>query len=421
MHSLSIHHRFMAAVSAAVVVAGMTGCKCGREPTDEERLLKRIDTTPVHVYVAAKVALARAGEDPEIKEARDTLLEVIEQASHSETDAKSVVRLGKALWKLRATGSEIAKSGKEDEMTSVLPLLLVRAGVSEEAALRIDPNTEHGLFLVAMTALKAHPKSPVPVPAELVLYEAWKTDPDTVQIPGASPVLHGLKAWSYGINDLCNLAEREAAAAEEGPGPLGAAPLLRDVLEVALEAQTKAFPAARALGHGGVTICHLSRGDDKKARPSLKLTLDNLEKTGVAPEELAELRIVHDCGGDDAEVKDGLKKLAVLEKNAPKRTPELESLRAYCEASDETSTELARKLSLTSKLLSLGVRIAQKSAATRSAANSPAFKAANGFARACGGAADGIDVVSGGIDSVKGSAKRLLNSFSENGAGRSGE
>ncbi len=61
------------------------GCKCSGKLTDEERLKKQINVTSVYMYVATKVAVTKAGDDPEIKQARENLMAFFKAVSKIKT------------------------------------------------------------------------------------------------------------------------------------------------------------------------------------------------------------------------------------------------------------------------------------------------------------------------------------------------
>src|SRR5262245_49919620 len=175
-----------------------SGCACGRK-SDEEILKERIDTTSVHLYVATKVAITKTDASPEAAEARKQLLAVLEilanaqrdaaaraktapsavpaaapvpsakpsdpaKTPHIELSAADVAKLSVALWKIRNEGKRIVRSGREDELPGVLPILLQGSDLPPELSEMLDVNTEHAMFLLGMFALKFHPRSPVPVP-----------------------------------------------------------------------------------------------------------------------------------------------------------------------------------------------------------------------------------------------------------------
>lgn len=416
----------LAAVLAAAVA--LPACLCSDEPTDEERLQKQIDTTSVHLYLAVKVALSRTGNDPELAEIRELLLKLTrEHAPRTAADGQApggTLRLGdllaggKALLRLKQIGAEIAANGEPADLQPVLPLLLAAFEAPPEVVAAFDLNTEHALFFVVMSILKAHPKTPVPIPPEILLYEAWHTDPGAVRIPGAAGPLHAMKAWTYGNNDYCDLAAREAAAADATA--FGAAEVRRGLALLgggegpaigALDDGELARVDAgiKALAHGGVALCHIERGDDKGARPALAKLIERGRQTGVGGEALAFLEVFVDCGGDDAELQRGLARLTQLEAAAGAPTEDLQLLRAYCAASDETSFEAARKLSLAGKLIDVGVGAARQSGAADQLEQSTAFRAAAGFAAGCQQLAAGGSSVKDALDGITGSAKGLLD------------
>ncbi len=300
------------------------GCNCGPS-SDEEILRERIDTTKVHLYVAMKIAVTKTGDQPEVLEARERILEALEAAhrlsarthhgnqgsggapdpANAQVDpvtAEDVVATGedlftlaRALYALRAEGQEIVQSGNEDELTPVLPVLLRE--VAPDAAIidQIDMKTEHGIMLMALFAFKFHPRSPMPIPPEVLLYEAWMADADEMQVTGLGPVVRALKAYVYSMEELCDLAVVEGRALdEEGLPPEDLGAMLDEFgadssgLE---EAELKSGVAAlRALAHGSTALCYMKRDEQEEANDELQRFVDAAEEADVPPEDTALIR-----------------------------------------------------------------------------------------------------------------------------------
>lgn len=419
--------------SAVLLVGSAAGCKCSGKTTDEERLKKHIDVTAVHMYVATKVAITKAGDDPEVVKAREALMAVFKAAREMKSGGSAdlselgkikealsigqVASLVKAVWKLRKTGQRIVREGKDDELQPVLPLLLAQlnapAGLVKAAE---DRNTDHALFLLVTSVLKVHPRSPLPLPPEVVLYEAWNTDAAALKIPGLSSPAHSLKAWTYGTNDFCDLAQKEANALELNSFQLSAMASAAKLVSADpphsfLGSLEDIDAGLRAFAHAGVAVCHLKRGHDKEARPALKRTVAMMKKLGAGEEVLAYLQAFIDCGGEKAEVAQGL---AVLNKLQARKglsegeREDLDTLRAYCEASAETSSELARKISLTGKIIRVATRHLKKHDMDKALTGSPLFKAAGAFASVCEVTAGGAEGISNSVKGLKERGKGLL-------------
>jgi hypothetical protein len=296
------HRMVVAALS--VVLFGMAGCHC-KKKSDEEILRERIDTTSVYMYVAAKIAIVKADSSPEAAEAKKLLLSVLEKTARkpaatpaaaqpkgeeAKLGAADLAKLAAELWKLRAVGKKVVQSGKEDELTPVLPILLEGTNLGALAPL-IDLNDEHALFLIALFALKMHPKSPAPVPPEILLYEAWMTHADKLKIEGIASFVHAIKASAYATNDLCDLAATEGGHIDVGR-ETGA--LAKSLALFGAKADDKeAAELERAItlvAHGLTGACYLKRNEEHKAVPEVEKATKAAEELGVAPEETAKLR-----------------------------------------------------------------------------------------------------------------------------------
>lgn len=420
-----------AAAALVALAALINGCRCSSKPSDEQRLKERVDTTPVHLYLALKVAVARAGDDPAVAKARRGLLALMTAISRSRNpDAKGasnartklslgdMARLAKAVYGLKKSGQNIARAGGEDQYPRALPSLLRALKARPELVEAIDVNTEHALFFIGMWALKIHPKAPVPVPVEVLLYEAYHTDPDRVSIPGGGLPIRAGRAWLYGNSDLCDLAGRDAAALDKQPFHAksyakGLQLLLAGAPKISAARLEQIDAGLRALGHGGVAICWLQRNDLDQARPSVKRVVELGEQAGVEGRPNQYLRTFVECGGSEAEVAAGRARLSKM-----KPGEDLAPLRAYCEARAENRGELARKLSLTAKLLQIGLHQLAASGASDELARCSVYSAVAGFAGVLDKVAGSVDKTSGALDRLKEGLQGLWGSGGGKGKGK---
>jgi hypothetical protein len=301
------------ALAALLMTSGC--CRCGKK-TDEEILRERIDTTSVHLYLATKVAITKA-DAPEAVEARRQLVAILEVLAAARKDgapppdgaapvvpaatptkrpeigAAELAKLATALWLLRSEGKALLEEGHEDDLPPILPILLQKDGVAPELVEVLDVNTEHALFLSALFALKFHAKSPVPVPPEILLYEAWRTRADAIRLEGFGPMVHAIKAVVYGTNELCDLAAVEGGALGAAADAAKMSASLRklggtkelDAKEAAMLGAT-----ARALAHGVTAKCFLDRDERDKALAELERFVAAAHEAGVPHEETALLR-----------------------------------------------------------------------------------------------------------------------------------
>jgi len=318
--SRSMHPSRSIPVLLLAVALAFTSCDCGGPKTDEDKLRERVDTTSVHLYVAMKVAITKSGDDPRIDDARERLLRAIaaaqrlvERGADEEPQGqptatepakvaaevlgtgRDAISLATALFELRALGRDIVRERREDELDPVLPILLRELDPNDPLAAQVDANTEHGILLLAFWVLKSHEQSPVPIPTEIVLYEAWMTDAGSLGISGLEPLVRAIKAHAYATNELCDLAGAESDALAAGDpetrrtglagafATFGGPPMSAEEL-AALDA------ASRALAHGSTGICYLDREQEPEARREIARFVDAAEELGVAPEETALVR-----------------------------------------------------------------------------------------------------------------------------------
>lgn len=292
--------------------------------SDEEELKSRLDTLKVHLYLAGKSAVAQVGTSDESRAVKEKLLVVVGGARASvaartgteagtlkagaETQAvvprplkiEEVGALAKALWDTREIGKQVL-TGDKEALPPVLPVLLAPFPVSPELVSRIDGPTDHAMLFSAMALLKLHPDSPVPLPPEFLLYEAVHTEPAQVKIPGFAPQLSALKTYTLAMNELCDLAEKEALSlealgAEQEPQLAEGLKLLtgRDVNLTAGQ-RKHLHGLSRTLAYGSLTRCQLKKDQPEKAQASLGLFLDAAEQDGVDLPELQLLRASLEC------------------------------------------------------------------------------------------------------------------------------
>jgi hypothetical protein len=308
----------------AAMVLG--ACDCG-EKSDMERLREQVDTTKVHLWVAAKVAFTKANsDDPDVVQARQKLMALMEAYHHAQEadpedvaeadadgdgdadeplptlSASEAVDLAVALWELRETGARIVREDSEDELDPVLPVLLASRGVVPDLALRIDGNTEHALLMLGLFVVKLHPKGPTPVPVEILLYEGMHVDVDQLAFPGLKDPTLAARSYLYANSDYCDLAKADAAALDEGE-----AQHLSDLMSelggdsLAAEDARRAAGALQAIGHGSTAICYLEREEEDEAEEELQAFVDAAERGGAAPEDLAIIRAYLAYRKDDLE------------------------------------------------------------------------------------------------------------------------
>jgi hypothetical protein len=313
-------------MALALGVAWSAG-SCGRRKTDEELLREKIDCTAVHLYVASKVALTRDGQDPEVQRARALLNAAIDDgarvmhglnARRGAPGAPSsgavsqdgggpmadpspplaladVGRLALALWNLRAEGARIVRSADgrgEDALRPVLPAIL--GSISPGWAASMDVQTEHAVLFLVLLVLKFDERVPVPIPPEVVLYEASRTDPGRVRLEGLQTVLHGGRAWVFASNELCDLAQRDATALDRlASNPTG----LRRTLETLSNGRSappraveSVDPVFQALAHGGTAVCFARRGQDGPMKDELRRFIDALHGLGISREDTGVFR-----------------------------------------------------------------------------------------------------------------------------------
>ncbi len=294
---------------AAVVLAVTAGPGCWCHKTDEERLKEKLDTTPTYLYLAVKTAIHPKAADDDARRARKLLLTLVEAGRKGDLDtktleAKDAASLAWALWKLRGIGKDAVRTWKPAPPPPILAPLLDESGKLDGALeALLDAPTEHALLLAGLTVLKVHPKLAVPIPEELLLYEARYADPEQLSIKGLASTVHALRAYTFGNTGLCDLAAADAKAVEtDGGAGLGKASKALSGVDLSLgKSREKELSAAlTVLSSGSTALCYVQRGEPKKAVEHLRKLVDATDELGLASEGTELLRGLVECADGNA-------------------------------------------------------------------------------------------------------------------------
>lgn len=314
-------------VVLVAMLAVLDGCGC-RKKTDEEILAARIDATPVHLWLATKIALHPDGGDEDVKAARKALQTVL--AAAKEKDAGRVemapadaAALAVSLWKLRGLGKAAFAKNDVAVPAPFLRTMLTQHGELDEL---LDAPTEHAALLIGLTVAKVHPKLAIPVPPEILLYEARWTDPDKVSFATFGPIARAFKAYVYGTSELCDLAEKEATKIPADGDVFTAEAIAHDLeiisgkkVEPKKSDTRDAGAFVSTLANGATAICFFQRDEPEKGNKPLRRLLDSADTLGVEGHAVDFLRGYVECAGGDAKL--GEKKLSavIASKEASKR------------------------------------------------------------------------------------------------------
>jgi hypothetical protein len=315
---------------ALVLLVASLVSGCPKRETDEDRLRKRIDVLPVHLYVGAKATLAEAGDEVTARATRQLLRDLVvprqapqsrpAEATGDELSATDVARLAGSVVHLRSRGAALVREGKEHP--PVLPALLGRERVP-----KLSASAEHGLIMLAFVLARFHPKAGLPIPEELILYEASRTEPSTIDPRQLGLPVRVFKTYVLARNQLCDLALREAEALEKAPTREDVVALLGLARSGQPEPRAVDGVSAglEALTQGAVSLCYFQRDEEKKARKALKAMLDAARRGGLAvPPELERLE-----SADKAALARLLIELTVTEADKLGVTRELEGSTAF--------------------------------------------------------------------------------------------
>lgn len=342
-----------ALVALVVTVAAAPGCLCKK--TDEELLKQKLDSTPTYLYLAVKTAIHPKAEDDDARRARKLLLTLVEAGKKGELDthaleAKDAASLAWALWKLRGIGKDAVRTWKTDPPPPVLAPLLEESGkLDTKLEALLDAPTEHALLLTGLTVLKVHPKLAVPIPEELLLYEARYADPDKLSIGGLSSMVHALRAYTFGNTGLCDLAAADAKAVESDGGKgFGKASKALAGVDLGLDGarETSLSAALTVLSSGSTAMCYAQRGEPKKAVEHLRKMLDAADELGIQSDGTELLRGLVECAdGNDKKGRKILRELRDATKDTSTKKA-AEDVLDHCDASVLGVTRLSLSIGL---------------------------------------------------------------------------
>jgi len=315
----------VALLAAAIALAGC------RKKSEEDILKERIDATPVHLWLATKIALDPVGGDEDTKAARKALRTVIaaaqtKDAGQLEIEPSDAAALALSLWKLRGLGKEAFARNSVSIPKPFLATLVTQKGELDEL---LDARTEHALLLIGLTVAKVHPKLAVPIPPEILLYEAWWTDPDKVSIATFGPIARAFKAYVYGTSELCDLAQKEADKIPADGDVFSADAIAHDA-ELLTGKEQKVVPSdtkdlgglVSTLANGSTAVCYVQRKEPEKATKSLRRVLDTAEAQGLKGYGVDFLRGYVECADGDAKLGEKKLKAVIANKQASKRERE---------------------------------------------------------------------------------------------------
>ncbi len=270
------------------LVTLLGGCHC--QQSEAERLRSRVDSLRVHVYLAAKIAVVE-DDDPDTKAAHDAVMAGVAslKGDGDGMSAADATNLVKAVFGLRERGKALAQTQDDSKMSPVLPRLTNQAALKD-----IDLPTEHALLLTGMVLLASQPAAPVPVPKEVMLYEAWMTDPAALS-PGLRDGAHLGRAIAFGDNGLCDMAAAETAKVDLDEEDAKAMSTFLESLtgkagSVGAAESKRMTAGLHSLAHVTLGKCFLRRGKVEPGLAAFDQALTSAGDAGLSDDQLAAAR-----------------------------------------------------------------------------------------------------------------------------------
>jgi hypothetical protein len=318
--------KLLRAMALLVFAFAVGSCTCSEKKSkDHELLEKKLDHMMVHTYVGLKVTVAEAQSDASLEAMRATLIKFIAESAQrpSSETAKNAVAglsfsemasLAQAVLSMSSKGKEAMKSGSDRTMGPIIPKIVT---AKANSATVLDANSEHALLMLGFLVARANPRMPVPVPEQLILYEASRTEPNKLPHPGLVSPAYAARSYLYGQHELCDLAvaDAEQSIATQNPQALvaginglfqlknqGIDPGMVGYLQVGFE----------GLAHGATTLCYWKRGEEEKGRKSLRRMLESMHKIGISTPETEILWAYIECADGAETAPAGLARLQKL-------------------------------------------------------------------------------------------------------------
>lgn len=319
---------------ALLLVASCLRCSC-TPPSDEERLRARVDTLKVHLYLGLKVAAAGDPANDDIADARRLLANanaaVQGGPSPGEPSAVDVfhdtVALTRALLALRRLGvAEFTNYPGASDASLFLRQLLATNATPAADGQTPDPDTlradEHALITLLLVVGKVHPRTPVPVPVELILYEARVTDAERLALEPLQQTFRAARAYTYGSEDLCDLAAADTAWLAAHPVSVDPNVIMGFGRVVAHAPDSAALlaamfalpPALQLVAHGSTAACYQGRDDTDAMNVEVQRMVDLAAAWGVPDTELAAVRAY--LAYHEGDLEETRRQLALAEQSA---------------------------------------------------------------------------------------------------------
>jgi hypothetical protein len=391
-------------------IALLEGCMC-RKKSDEDKLKAMIDATPVHLWLSAKIAMHPDEGSAETRDARRAIKTLIHAAQKKDPSAaditpKDAASMAVALWQLRSMGKDAFKKNKRDVPKPVLAAMVDPSLPLEKV---LDANMEHGLFLIGLTIAKVHPKLAVPVPPEVLLYEAWWADASELTLNTFAPIVRGFKAYVYGTSELCDLADKESSAIPTDGALFSAASLSADLalltgekVKLTEDQSDHSGAAIAALANGATALCYFKRDEPEKANPALKRMLDAADRLGIEDRGTIFLRGYVECAEGDANVGEKNLKKIIDDKAAPERLRNAaEILLTRCGKKGAMAKSLDR-VALAAAISMIALHHLEETGVVDAVGASRVARAIVGFTAVVGGSLDKAKASIPGYDDAKG-------------------
>lgn len=281
---------------------------CGKEESEEQRIIKEFNTFSVHLYAGMKLIYANPDNDPEIAKAKKSFHEILEnnvkEGASVNIGFADISRLAKLAYEVKSLGEVEVSLGRNNKK-----LYLINTKEADEKVHYITSANDHAITLGMLFAAKLSPGAVIPVSNKAMLYEAWMSEGINTSDRGLDGMLLSVQAATYAENGYCELGD---AKTEKLRGieikkldPLALAFIsvassnTRATIHVGKENIIRMFfpqilevlpGAARAYAHFQLGNCLSERGEEKRALIHQQFTIDAITTFGVPDSELAILK-----------------------------------------------------------------------------------------------------------------------------------
>ena len=185
-------------------VLALSGCS---QKSDDERILKDINSASVHLTVGLKYVMANPKKDPAITALQDSLHTLMQKHP---LDVNDIATLGKIAYQVKPYGEAEVSRGRKSDFQFISSLLQSADG-------ELNVQQDHGITLAALYLLQLNPVAPLLITDNSMLYEAWMADNADFKNEHLNSLMRAAQAKTFAANEYCEFAQAQTAWLDAHP------------------------------------------------------------------------------------------------------------------------------------------------------------------------------------------------------------